>query len=57
MIETPDGKTLIDLSPGKGLGSWKTYRNGRDPLFNSQYSGDRNLKPGIANFEYKLTFF
>ena len=57
MIETPDGKTVIDFSPGKGFGKWETIRNGRKPFFNSQYPGDKNLKPGTAKFEYKHTLF
>ena len=57
MIETPDGKTVIDNSPNKGFGNWVTIRNGRRPRYNSQYSGSRDLKPGTANFEYKHTFF
>lgn len=57
LIETTNGKTVIDSSPGKGFGSWNTIRNGRIPWFNSQYSGKRNLKPGTANFEYKQPFF
>lgn len=57
MIETPDGKTVIDNSPNKGPGYWFTFRNGRTPLFNSQYPGDRDQKPGTANFEYKHTLF
>ena len=57
MIETTNGKTVVDSSPGKGFGSWNTIRNGRIPWLNSQYPGDRNLKPGTANFEYKHPFF
>ena len=57
MIETPDGKTVIDFSPGKGFGKWETIRNGRKPFFNSQYPGDKNLKPGTAKFKYKHTLF
>ena len=55
--ETPDGKTVIDFSPGKGPGNWNIIRNGRRPFFYSQYPGDRNLKPGTTNFEYKYTLF
>ena len=38
-------------------GKWETIRNGRKPFFNSQYPGDKNLKPGTAKFEYKHTLF
>jgi RHS repeat-associated protein len=53
---TKDGKTMIDNSYGKGPGNWNTYRNGRVPFINSQYPGNRNLKPGTANFKYNHTF-
>ena len=57
MVETPEGKTVIDSSPGKGFGNWVTIRNGRKPWFSSRYSGYKNLKPGTANFEYKHPYF
>jgi RHS repeat-associated protein len=57
MKETPDGRFVIDNSPGRGPGNWVTIRNGSQPRYNSQYPGSRDLKPGTANFEYKHTFF
>lgn len=51
-----NGHTVLDTSPGKGPGKWNTYRNGSAPFINSQYPGNRNLKPGTANFKYNHTF-
>ena len=56
LIRTPDGKTVINNAPGKGPGNWNTYINGKLPFINSQYSGNKNLKPGTANFRYNNTF-
>ena len=52
-----NGHTVLDTSPGKGPGEWQTSRNGRYPYINSSYSGTCNLRPGTANFEYKMPFF
>lgn len=55
MVMNSNGKWQIDKSGEKGY--WNTYKNGRQPRFNSQYQGDKNLKPGIEKFSYNFTFF
>lgn len=55
IVMNSNGEWQIDKSGEKG--NWNTYKNGRQPRFNSQYLGDKNLKPGIEKFSYNFTFF
>lgn len=46
-----------NIRPTYNYGNWNTYKNGRMPYINSQYSGGDNLRPGTTGFKYKSTFF
>lgn len=57
MVMNSNGKYVINNNSDDIFGEWITFKNGRQPRFNSQYQGDKNLKPGIEKFSYNFTFF
>ncbi|MBM6993335.1 MAG: RHS repeat-associated core domain-containing protein [Prevotella sp.] len=39
----------------KNFGTWRTFKNGKEPMINGNYNG--NNKPGTKGFKYESTFF